>query len=128
MDEDKIWAIVDWKLPTKVTKLWSFLGLTIYYRCFIKGYSKITAPLTNLLKKERLELSETSYDEGAHTCFAGLFKIILARWQLFLEKFDINIEYKQGRANIVVGTLSQKIELATISYPFIGVHLRRIFP
>ncbi|KAA3452502.1 polyprotein [Gossypium australe] len=51
MDESKIRAIVDWELPTKVTELRYFLGLANYYQRFIEGYSKITAPLTNLLKK-----------------------------------------------------------------------------
>ena len=39
-------------VPTKVTELWSFLGLANYYRRFIKGYSKMVPPLTDLLKKD----------------------------------------------------------------------------
>ena len=39
--------------PNKATKLRSFLSLANYYRRFIKGYSKIVCPLTDLLKKER---------------------------------------------------------------------------
>src|SRR5829696_6259675 len=31
----------------------SFLGLCNYYRRFIKGYSAISAPITNLLRKDR---------------------------------------------------------------------------
>ncbi|XP_060211897.1 uncharacterized mitochondrial protein AtMg00860-like [Lycium barbarum] len=53
MDSDKISAIRDWEIPTKVTELRYFLGLANYYRRFILGYSAITAPLTDLLKKNR---------------------------------------------------------------------------
>ncbi|KAE8705397.1 cytochrome P450 78A7-like [Hibiscus syriacus] len=53
MDRDKIRAIEEWKVPTKVTELRSFLGLANYYRCFFKGYSKISTPLTELLKKDK---------------------------------------------------------------------------
>ena len=45
--------IREWPTPTKVTKLRSFLDLTNYYRRFIRGYSKISCPLMDLLKKER---------------------------------------------------------------------------
>ena len=52
MDPHKIEAIVNWKPPTNVSKVRSFLGLTGYYRKFVEGISKIAAPLTNLLEKD----------------------------------------------------------------------------
>ena len=39
------------KYPATQTDLRSFLGLTNVYRNFVPGYSKISAPLSNLLKK-----------------------------------------------------------------------------
>ena len=53
MDQAKIQAILEWEPPTKVTELRSFLGLVNYYRRFIKSYSAVAAPLTDLLKKNR---------------------------------------------------------------------------
>lgn len=53
MDSDKVEAIRDWEVPTKVPELRSFLGLANYYRRFILGYSDIAAPLMDLLKKNR---------------------------------------------------------------------------
>ena len=52
MDDRKVQVVVDWSAPTKVTELYSFLGLENYYRRFIKGYSKIVSMLTDLLKKD----------------------------------------------------------------------------
>ncbi|XP_040967924.1 uncharacterized mitochondrial protein AtMg00860-like [Gossypium hirsutum] len=54
MDESKIRAIAEWEAPTKVTELRSFLGLANYYRRFIEGYSRITVPLTDMLKKGKV--------------------------------------------------------------------------
>ena len=51
VDPQKIRAIVDWPRPANVTEIRSFLGLAGYYRMFIKDFSKISSPLTNLLKK-----------------------------------------------------------------------------
>ncbi|KAJ7944105.1 Retrotransposon protein, putative, Ty3-gypsy subclass [Quillaja saponaria] len=44
-------AIQEWKTPTSVTELRSFLGLANYYRRFVEGYSRKAAPLIELLKK-----------------------------------------------------------------------------
>ena len=42
-----------WRPPKNRTEVRQFLGLTGYYRCMIKDYSKIACPLTNLTKKDK---------------------------------------------------------------------------
>jgi hypothetical protein len=44
-DPEKIAAVANWSIPTTVTQLRSFLGLTGYYRRFIKDYGRICKPL-----------------------------------------------------------------------------------
>jgi hypothetical protein len=51
VDPKKIEAMQDWSHPKTLKSLWGFLGLTGYYRKFIKNYGKIAAPLMALLKK-----------------------------------------------------------------------------
>lgn len=52
MDGDKIRSIVEWKTPRNLRELRGFLGLTGYYRKFVKHYAQIAGPLTAQLKKE----------------------------------------------------------------------------
>ena len=44
--------IQDWKRPTNVREIRSFLGLAGYYRKFVQGFSKIALPITKLLRKK----------------------------------------------------------------------------
>ena len=52
VDPQKIEKIVNWKPPTNVTEIQSFLGLAGYYRKVVKGFSKLADPLTKLTGKD----------------------------------------------------------------------------
>lgn len=60
MDEEKIVAIKEWPKPKTLTQLRGFVGLCSYYRCFVKGFSKIVDPLIDLTKKGAFTWSEVS--------------------------------------------------------------------
>ena len=49
VDRKKIEVVVEWKPPRNVTEVRSFLGLALYYRRFVKGFSMTAAQITRLL-------------------------------------------------------------------------------
>jgi hypothetical protein len=51
VDPDKVQEVMNWKPPTTVCQIRSFLGLVGYYRRFIPDFSEIAKPTTKLLKK-----------------------------------------------------------------------------
>jgi hypothetical protein len=53
VNPSKIQDVLSWNVPTSVGDIQSFLGLAGYYRRFIEGFSKISMPMTKLLKKDK---------------------------------------------------------------------------
>ncbi|GJT67626.1 putative reverse transcriptase domain-containing protein [Tanacetum coccineum] len=52
VDPAKIESVKDWASTKSATEIHQFLGLTGYYRRFIKGFSKIAKPITKLTQKK----------------------------------------------------------------------------
>jgi hypothetical protein len=71
-DPGNVRDVLDWKPPTSVTQVHNFLGLVGYYRRFIPNFSKISKPITELLKKGNKYMWSKDCDEA----FNALKKLI----------------------------------------------------
>jgi hypothetical protein len=67
VDPSKVRDVLDWKPPTFVHQVLSFLGLTGYYRRFILNFFKILNPITELLKKGNKYVWSKECDESFQT-------------------------------------------------------------
>jgi hypothetical protein len=53
VDPSKVEDVLSWNAPMSVDDIRSFLGLARYYWRFINGFSKISKPMIELLKKDK---------------------------------------------------------------------------
>jgi hypothetical protein len=53
VDLDKVKDVLNWMPPRTVSEIQNFLGLSGYYRRFIKDFSKIAKPMMKLLEKNK---------------------------------------------------------------------------
>jgi hypothetical protein len=73
---------MEWPTPKTLTELRGFLGICTYYRKFVKEFSQLCAPLTNLTKKGAFQWSEE-----AQFTFDKMKKVMIACPILALPNF-----------------------------------------
>jgi hypothetical protein len=83
MDAQKVHAIRDWPPPRSVHAVRAFLGLAGYYRCFVKDFCMIAAPLMHLLYKDSFK-----WMDEAESAFHALQQVLTTVPLLQLPAFD----------------------------------------
>ncbi|GJX40564.1 putative reverse transcriptase domain-containing protein [Tanacetum coccineum] len=79
LDPSKIQAVKNWKAPTTLSEVRSFLALAGYYRRFIANVSKIAKPLTSLTQKnQKYEWGEKE-EEAFQTLNNNLCCVLMQR-------------------------------------------------
>ncbi|KAH9801520.1 Integrase catalytic domain-containing protein [Citrus sinensis] len=105
MDERKVAAMVSWPKPQNITELRGFLGLTGYYRKFVKGCETCERVKATTLKP------------------AGLLQSLPIPFQLW---DDISIDFIEGLPSsqgkdaiiVVVDRLSKSTHFISLTHPF----------
>ncbi|RVW79670.1 Transposon Ty3-I Gag-Pol polyprotein [Vitis vinifera] len=86
VDPGKIDAVANWRRPSTVTEIRSFLGLAGYYRRFIEGFSNIALPLTKLTQKgvkfEWSDDCECSFQELKNRLVSAPILTIPSAWRV----------------------------------------------
>ena len=99
-DPKKIEAMKEWLVPKTLKALKGFLGLTGYYRKFIKGYGQIASPLTALLKKDTF-----AWSDKAEQAFEKLKEAISQPSVLALPDFTQSFVVKCDASGVGIGVV-----------------------
>ena len=128
MDPKKVQAVTEWPSPSNVKDIRSFLGLTGYYRRFIKHYAHLALPLTELTKKEngwKWTASEEAAFQGLKEAVTSAPVLVTANPELPYEVYTDASDFAlgavllqdQGQGLHPVAYLSRKLSPTEHRYP-----------
>ncbi|PNY02508.1 retrotransposon-related protein [Trifolium pratense] len=100
VDPNKIQCILDWPEPKNVKGVRGFLGLTGYYRKFIKDYGKLAKPLTEMTKNYNFK-----WGSAAAEAFSKLKTVMTTSPVLVLPNFSLPFEVECDAAGRGLGAV-----------------------
>lgn len=98
---EKVKAVTNFPVPKNPKEVKSFLGLAGYYRRFIENFSKLTKPLTSLLKKDTNFVWSTDQDQAFNILKEKLVSAPLLQYPDFSQPFVVTTD----ASNYAVGAV-----------------------
>ena len=101
---EKVKAVVEWPRPENVHDVRSFLGLASYYRKFIRGFSEIARPLTDLTKASKT----WDWKEPQNSAFLRLKVALATAPVLLLPNFEKQFIVTTDASDAAVGAILEQ--------------------
>jgi len=98
IEQEKIKAVKEWKTPTKVKDVESFLGFTNFYRQFIQNFSHIAKPLNELKGKK-----DWKWEEEHQKMFEKLKEEIMSQPVLLLPRREGKFRVETDMSGHAIG-------------------------
>ena len=132
-EPEKVEAVMSWEIPKSFFEIRSFLGLAGYYRRFIEDFSRLSAPMTRLTRKEVKfewnDLCERAFQELKRRLTLAPILIVPKRGQRYIVYCDASndglgcVLMQSGR---VVTNSSRQLKNHEQSYPTHDMELAAI--
>jgi hypothetical protein len=121
MDAEKVRAVAEWREPTNVKGVQSFLGFANFYRRFIRDFSKITVPLTRLTRKD----TPWGWDDAAQSAFEQLKQAMVS--EPILRHFDPArpLTLETDASDYTIGAVCSQPDDANVLHP-LGYFSRKL--
>jgi len=99
MEEDKVEGVLKWPMPQCVRYVRKFLGLTNYYRRFVKNFAKVALPMNRLTRKDE----KWKWGEEQQAAFEQLKSVFTTRPVLATPELDKEFRVEADASNFATG-------------------------
>jgi hypothetical protein len=109
-DPGKIEVVLHFPTPKNVSSVRSFLGLTGYYRKYIKGYSSLAGPLFELTKKDVAFVWDVGCEQAYYALKAALVDAPVLTRPDFKETFWLDVDWSTKGVGAILSQKEGKFE------------------
>jgi hypothetical protein len=109
-DPGKIQAVLNFPTPRNVTNVRSFLGLTGYYRKYVKGYSILAGPLFDLTRKDVAFIWDENCEQAYQALKTALVSVPILTRPDFKRTFRLDIDWSPKGVGAILSQKDGKFE------------------